>query len=216
MSDPNSGHPEASEQRRQPKQSRSVETRNSLLAAAGEVFAEQGYEKTTTHQIAARADVSVGALYRYFADKEAILKEVYRVEMSLLRDRILAEFSSISIEGVDVRALVRVALGRAFAIFAERAELRRVLGEQSRRIPELAAVRQAQEKELYAVVAAILTSVPEVHVDDVEVGSYIVALLCESVIEDFLLYRRQVMEIDETRVLDATADLIVSFLHLQK
>ncbi len=216
MSKPTTPFPELSDQRRQPKQSRSVETRNSILQAAGEIFAEQGYEKTTTHQIAARADVSVGALYRYFADKEAIVKEVYRAEMSILRDRILAEYSSISIEGTDPRKLVREGLGRAFGIFAERPHLRKVLGEQSRKIPELAELRDSQERELHGVVGAILSAVPEVHVEDIETGSYLVALLCESVIEDFLLYRREHTELDESRVLDALSDMLVSFLHINR
>lgn len=43
-----------------------------LLEAAAAVFAEAGYEAATTNAIAARAGVSPGTLYQFFANKEAI------------------------------------------------------------------------------------------------------------------------------------------------
>jgi len=43
-----------------------------LLRAAGQVFAEVGYENTTTNAIAARAGVSPGTLYQFFSNKQAI------------------------------------------------------------------------------------------------------------------------------------------------
>ncbi len=43
-----------------------------LLDAAAEVFAEVGYEAATTNAIAARAGVSPGSLYQFFANKEAL------------------------------------------------------------------------------------------------------------------------------------------------
>lgn len=216
MRETNSSPPDGSDTRRKPKQSRSVETRNSILNAAGELFGEQGYEKTTTHQIAARADVSVGALYRYFADKEAILREVYRQEMSELRDRILEEFGTIDVVDLKVHGMIREGLSRAFKIFSERPHLRQVLGEQSRKIPELAEIRQAQESELYLTVGQILSSVPEVHLPDVDTGAYLIALFCESLIEDFLLFQQERSELDGERVLDAAADFITSYLRIQR
>lgn len=207
---------DSSRQRRLPKQSRSVETRNSILAAAGEVFAEQGYENTTTHQIAGKAQVSVGALYRYFSDKEAILKEVYRGEMSSLRERVLSEFSVLDIAGKDVRQLVRQALELSFEIYSERPGLRRVLGEQSRKIPELAEIRRAQEAVVHGTVRQILTSAPGVDVPDLEVSAYLVSLFMESLIDDYTLYRREHADFEQQRVIDTAADFVVTYLMRNK
>jgi AcrR family transcriptional regulator len=60
--------------RRQPKQPRSQERVHHILDVAEQLFIELGYDRTTTRAIAARADVSVGSLYQFFPDKEAILK----------------------------------------------------------------------------------------------------------------------------------------------
>ncbi|AKQ47553.1 hypothetical protein TH63_07780 [Rufibacter radiotolerans] len=48
----------------------------SILDAALELFAEQGYDKTSIRQIAQRADISLGLLYNYFKSKEDLLKEI--------------------------------------------------------------------------------------------------------------------------------------------
>lgn len=208
--------PDSGAQRRQPKQSRSVETRNSILEAASELFAEQGYEKTTTHQIASRAEVSVGALYRYFSDKEAILNEIYRLEMSLLRDRILEEFSQISIVDFDVREAIREGLSRAFKIFEEKPRLRQVLGEQSRKIPELAEFRLDQESSLYSTVQGILTTVPGVEVEDAETAAYVITIFCESIIEDFVFYRKDRGLYDADRVLDTASVVLSRFIRIKE
>lgn len=55
--------------RRQP---RGLLRADEILAAAGVLFAEVGYDKATTNLIAARAGVSPGSLYQFFPNKEAI------------------------------------------------------------------------------------------------------------------------------------------------
>ncbi|MEL6333909.1 MAG: TetR/AcrR family transcriptional regulator, partial [Cyanobacteria bacterium J06626_26] len=60
--------------RRQPKQARSQERVKQILDGAEQLFLDVGYDSTTTRAIAALANVSVGSLYQFFPDKEAILK----------------------------------------------------------------------------------------------------------------------------------------------
>ncbi|HET91135.1 MAG TPA: TetR/AcrR family transcriptional regulator [Chloroflexi bacterium] len=47
--------------------------RSEILAAAARVFADKGYDNTTTWEIAAAADVAEGTLYNYFGGKREIL-----------------------------------------------------------------------------------------------------------------------------------------------
>ena len=55
-----------------PRQDRSRATVERILVAADAEIGEVGLARTTTRRIAQRAGLSVGATYRFFADKEAI------------------------------------------------------------------------------------------------------------------------------------------------
>jgi AcrR family transcriptional regulator len=52
---------------------RAAVRRNQVLDAAAEVFAEKGFARATTREIADRADVSEGTIYNYFESKGDIL-----------------------------------------------------------------------------------------------------------------------------------------------
>src|SRR5438477_6550060 len=54
-------------------------TRERILAAAAEVFAERGYEGAAVSDIARRAGFTTGAIYGRFRDKAELLLEVVRV-----------------------------------------------------------------------------------------------------------------------------------------
>ena len=60
-----------------PQQARSRETLDRLMAAAEAVLGAEGLEGTTVPGIAAAAGLSVGAVYRRFTDKDALLRAVY-------------------------------------------------------------------------------------------------------------------------------------------
>ncbi|MFP5020632.1 TetR/AcrR family transcriptional regulator [Pseudonocardia phyllosphaerae] len=51
-------------------------TRRALLTAAAELFAEQGYDRTTVRAIAERAGVNQALLFRHFGNKEAVFARV--------------------------------------------------------------------------------------------------------------------------------------------
>src|SRR5256885_3470589 len=55
-----------------------AETRERLLRAAADVFAERGYEGTRVADIAAAAGVSNGALYAHFGSKAELLVDALR------------------------------------------------------------------------------------------------------------------------------------------
>jgi AcrR family transcriptional regulator len=67
----------ATHERRRPMQERSQETVERILAGAGRLLARRMplYEVTTA-MIATEAGVSVGALYRFFVDKQAIIDAI--------------------------------------------------------------------------------------------------------------------------------------------
>jgi AcrR family transcriptional regulator len=72
-------HPIAAATQPQPKAMRSdgIEARNRLLDAALALFAEQGFAKTSTREIAQAAQVNVASISYYFGDKEGLYRAVF-------------------------------------------------------------------------------------------------------------------------------------------
>ncbi|MBI1885816.1 MAG: TetR family transcriptional regulator [Chloroflexi bacterium] len=70
-------------------QRRAQETRERILEAAAAVFARRGYGQATVDEIAAEAEVSMGALYHHFPSKEqlfgALVEEHLRGELMEFR-----------------------------------------------------------------------------------------------------------------------------------
>ncbi len=88
---------------RERHRSSTIET---VLAAAEQVFADQGLHAAHMGDIAARAGVSVGTLYNHFKDREALLAgllEARRAEMlSLLDEAIRAAAGRAALERLRV------------------------------------------------------------------------------------------------------------------
>lgn len=72
------------------RQARGARRIASALDAAADVFAEVGFQAATTNAIAARAGMSPGSLYQFFANKEAIgdaLAARYIASLQLVQER---------------------------------------------------------------------------------------------------------------------------------
>jgi AcrR family transcriptional regulator len=93
----------SSDFRRVPKQSRSQKRFDSILDTAANLFLEKGFSSATTNEIARRADMSIGSLYQYFRDKNAVV--------DALGERYLEELREVmgGVATVDVGNLPSVA-----------------------------------------------------------------------------------------------------------
>ncbi|WP_299774842.1 TetR/AcrR family transcriptional regulator [uncultured Tateyamaria sp.] len=73
--------------RKRPAQKRSEDTVHVILEASTQVLDTPREASVTTNHIAERAGVSIGSLYRYFADKQGILTAVVRREAERQENR---------------------------------------------------------------------------------------------------------------------------------
>jgi len=74
-----------------------------LLRAAACVIAEKGYEPATMCAIAKRADSSIGSLYQFFPNKEAVvdaLRTQYTKEIGKLWTALAAQAASLTVAGL--------------------------------------------------------------------------------------------------------------------
>lgn len=68
----------------EPQQNRAIATRARLLDVVEAIVAEDGAEAVTTTRVATEAGTSVGTIYRYFEDRDAMLLAAYDATVSRL------------------------------------------------------------------------------------------------------------------------------------
>lgn len=98
--------------RKRPVQERSRQTVAAILQAAAQVLVKNGYDRTTTNLVAEKAGVSIGSLYEYFPNKEALVAAIASAHVEELAvrvdDALLAADNGVSAS--FVAALVRAGL----------------------------------------------------------------------------------------------------------
>ena len=137
-----------------------VEARtNQILLGAWECFARKGYYQTTMADIAREAGLSAGAIYRYFASKEAVLKAIS--EHSLERDLDLMERARAS-EDEPIAALELLSLAMR-SLFKEPGfeTLARVQVELRPEFLRNEELKQSMKKNLRAMLAASTALISE-------------------------------------------------------
>lgn len=106
-------------------QRKKPEIREAIVAAAAEVFAQVGYEGATLAGIAARAESSVGNVYKYFRDKEELFEAAIPLSLAAeLRAALKARVESLG-AARDVSAIpsshpYRVASARLLELVVSR------------------------------------------------------------------------------------------------
>ncbi|WP_300755143.1 TetR/AcrR family transcriptional regulator [Janthinobacterium sp.] len=91
-----------------PQQQRGALRMQTMLAAAAEVIGEAGYDAATMTAIAARSASSIGAVYQYFPNKDAIVRALraqYGDEMERLWDGLIAEADQLSVLELSERII---------------------------------------------------------------------------------------------------------------
>ena len=69
-----------------------TDKKQAALEATLELIAEQGFHGTPMSQIAQKADIGVGTIYRYFSGKEVLINELYLYIKKRMTDTILRNY----------------------------------------------------------------------------------------------------------------------------
>ncbi len=125
-----------------PKQQRSKDTVDVILAATARVLVKEGFDRASTNRIADAAGVSIGSLYQYFPSKEALVAALVERHIETMSETLEAEMRALAEAplAIVVRRMVNLML-EAHAI---EPELHRVLNEQVPRVGRLHRVHEVE------------------------------------------------------------------------
>jgi AcrR family transcriptional regulator len=115
--------------RKEPRQARSRAMVDTILDAMSRVLVERGYAKTNTNLVAESAGISVGSLYQYFPNKDALifaLRERHVTRMLTLFEDVAAHIDGAGSLHSDFEALIDALV----AAHLVEPELNRILEEE--------------------------------------------------------------------------------------
>lgn len=183
--------------RKIPLQARSKATVEAILVAAAQVLRRKGYVGATTDRIAERAGVSVGSLYQYFPNKDAILVALAEAHIdagfALVRE-LLAEALH---EASPVDVLLRRFVTAMVALHEHEPELHRVLFEEVPLPPSVRGGLRKRENEFATEVCALLGAHPSVRMYDPKVTAYVLVHTVDALIHNFILHPPDDIEVEE-------------------
>lgn len=108
-----------------PVQKRSKETVASIVESCARLLVQEPYHAITTDKIAEMAGVSIGSLYQFFANKEAIVAAV--IDDLLQKDLVYIEEQLSKLQATDLDSKVHAFIDIGFTRFHDNRPLRTAL-----------------------------------------------------------------------------------------
>ena len=139
--------------RRSPREERRAATRDAIVAGTLSLLAEGGYGAASMHDVARRAGVATGSLYRHFPSKGELLAHVFRESAGRELATVGAAARGSAPPADRLRAAVETLAGRALASPTLTHALLSETGVDPAAEAARTAIRRAHEELLATVLA---------------------------------------------------------------
>src|SRR5687768_9530655 len=148
--------PVALDPRKCPRQARSAVTVEAIFEATIQVLLSAGSTRLNTTRVAERAGVSVGTLYQYFPNKQALLVAVLERYLAKLMDTL--EAACIEHRGTTAEAMTDAAVKAYLQVKAEQAEASRALYRIAIELDSRGLVEAAIQRAELAIASMLATA----------------------------------------------------------
>src|SRR5215471_15655063 len=177
--------------RKSASQERSRATVDALLEATARVLINEGYDRASTNRIAQVAGISIGSLYQYFPNKEALVAALidrHTQQISRVTRDALAQVAARPVE-VAAREFVSV------AIEAHRVNprLHGVLAEQIPRIGRLEKFEAIQREGCALVRGYLEAHRDEIDIADPDLAAFVLVTVVEALTHAAVLRRPDIL-----------------------
>lgn len=157
------------EPRKQPRQARSQVTVDILFEATIQVLLSDGPQRLTTTRVANRAGVSVGTLYQYYPNKQALLYAV--LQRNLTRVGATVEAAARSTHHAPLSEMVAVVVEAFVRAKTERVDEARALYGVASELDSVELVK-AVGRRSRAAISAMLATASDTRFDDLALTSF--------------------------------------------
>lgn len=126
--------------RKLPSQARSRHTVETMLEATAQVLVQHGYKNATTARIAERAGISIGSIYQYFPNKDALIGTLVDRHACALGDVIDTALEQS--RGKTLEEGVMILIRATLDMQRISPDLHRILNQQVPQVGRMAQIRQ--------------------------------------------------------------------------
>ncbi|MBB5192563.1 AcrR family transcriptional regulator [Silvimonas terrae] len=158
--------------RKQPRQARSQATVDAIFEATIQVLLAEGLPRLTTIRVAERAGVSVGTLYQYYPQKQALLFAVLQRHLDRVAKTV--EDAALSVRGACLAQMVRTIVTAFVQIKTENLAESRALFAVAAELDSREYVLTIKERNR-AALQAMLETAADARFDDVATVTFMFA-----------------------------------------
>jgi AcrR family transcriptional regulator len=130
--------------RKAPRQARAQATRDAILEAAAQILSARGLEGYNTNAVAARAGVSIGSLYQYFPNKDALMVALIARQQARQADHVAAVMAGAA--EADLESAVRTIVRAGMQHHHDDSLLASAIDHEEARLPVGAILEEAMDR----------------------------------------------------------------------
>jgi AcrR family transcriptional regulator len=194
--------------RKRPVQARSEATVSALFEASIQVLLAVGYRKFTTTRVAERAGVSVGSLYQYFPNRQALITAVIERYLDALRATI--EQRCRALQGRTIDEQVKGLVDAVIAAKWDHIEISRALHEPLADIGGAKLVAASAVKAAGSI-AEVLRSCADEAFRDVDRLALLIVISCSSLLQAAITDQTGVLDRETLRA--HMCAMVLGYLH---
>jgi AcrR family transcriptional regulator len=195
--------------RKKPKQKRSKATVAAILEATAQLLVDGGYHNLSTNKIAETAGVSIGSLYQYFPNKEAVVAAVVE-EFADRQFEILVQGLGNLGPDADMESSVRELVHSMLEAKRCEPELSKVLFEELPPVGQIDVLKEWTQRACELVQAALEMRADEVRPDNLAIAAFVLVTACHGIVHTTVVDRPELLENDD--LADETAELVLRYL----
>jgi len=194
--------------RKRPRQARSRATVDTVLEATARVLVKRGFDGLTTNLVAEAAGVSIGSLYQYFPNKEALVGALIEKHVEDMTALCLTELTRVAQLAMPqaIRSVIELMI-RAHAV---EPELHRVLTEQVPRVGRMAKLREIDALTHRMVAGLLASRKSELAIDDPDIASFVLVSSIEAITHRAALFSPELLR--DPRLIDEACRMVQRYL----